>query len=724
LFKKFSSAKWLVALHCLLLSSIALAVVLNNPYSPADATKKIYYSSFNEQPKTLDPAKSYTANEYLFTAQIYEPVLQYDYFIRPYTLVPLTAAFFPTVSYFNKNQEPVSIDSKDIAFTKYTIQIKPKIFFQPHPGFAKDKQGNYRYWNVTAEVLRRERIFQLSDFKYWSTRELLADDYIYQIKRLASPSVSSPIYGLMADHILGFSDFAKNLPKHHSRASFLDLRRYPMEGVKKLNDYSYEITLVGQFPQFLFWLAMPFFSPIPWEVDKFYSQPGMDAKNLNFDWYPVGTGPFWLRENNPNRRMLLQRNHNYRQVYFPSHGSDLDKKAGFLTQVGRTIPMIDSAVYTLEKESIPRWNKFLQGYYDGSTISNDSFDQAIKLSPNGRPMLTPRMQAKKMHLLESNDISFYYLGFNMLDPVVGGLSPRARKLRQAISIAIDYNEYINIFFNGRGNPAQGPIPPGIFGHRTGKAGINPYVYRWDGDRPVQRDIEDAKRLLTEAGYPNGIDPSTGSSLILHYDVSSTSDPDEKSRLDWMRKQFAYLGIELDVRSTQYNRFQEKLRIGNAQIFSWGWLADYPDPENFLFLLYGPNGKVKYGGENASNYANPSYDALFDAMKNRPNDAKRQELIDAMLDIVRQDAPLAWGIHTQSLTLSQAWVSLTKPNVVSLNTLKYVAIDVDKRNKLRQIWNRPVLWPLAVILLIMALGLLVLMLAYYQKDREKARRIRP
>ncbi len=702
-------------------SGLSHALVLNNPYPASDANKKIYYSSFNEQPKTLDPAKAYSANEYLFIAQIYEPLLQYDYFVRPYKLEPLTAAFFPTITYLNKNRERVSLDSKDLAYSIYTIQIKKGILFQPHPAFSQDKKGNYRYWNISADFLQNEKISELSDFKFSGTRELKADDYIYQIKRLATPSVSSPIYGLMSEHILGFTEFANRLPKKNSHTTYLDLRRYPLEGVKKINDYTFEITLVGQYPQFLFWLAMPFFSPIPWEVDKFYSQPGMDAKNLNFDWYPVGTGPFWLRENNPNRRMLLQKNDNYRPYFFPSHGSELDKKAGFMTNAGKKIPMIDSAIYTLEKESIPRWNKFLQGYYDGSTITNDSFDQAIKLSPSGKPMLSPSMQDKKMHLVESNDVNFFYLGFNMLDPVVGGSDNRAIKLRQAISIAIDYNEYINIFFNGRGTPAQGPIPPGIFGHRTGKEGINPYVYEWKNNKAERKSIDTAKRLLADAGYPNGIDPSTGTALILHYDVSSTSDPDEKSRLDWMRKQFSKIGIELDVRATQYNRFQEKLRSGNAQIFSWGWLADYPDPENFLFILYGSNSKVKHGGENASNYDNKNYDALFDEMKNRPNDSKRQELIDAMLDIIRKDAPLAWGIHTQSLSLSQNWASLTKPNAVSLSSLRYVSIDVETRNKLRAIWNEPILWPLFLMFILFGLIILVLILAYFHKDKQKARR---
>ena len=82
-----------------------------------------------------------------------------------------------------------------------------------------------------------------------------------------------------------------------------------------------------------------------------------------------------------------------------------------------------------------------------------------------------------------------------------------------------------------------------------------------------------------------------------------------------------------IRSTDYNRFQDKMRSGTAQIFQWGWNADYPDPENFLFLFYGPNAKALHRGENASNYRNPEFDALFERMRAMPNSAERQAIID-------------------------------------------------------------------------------------------------
>lgn len=691
----------------------------NNPYPAKDASEKIFYTSFVEQPKTLDPAKSYSLNEYLFNLQIYEPLLQYDYLIRPYQLVPQTAQRMPEVQYFDdKGQELVNPLAGHVALSVYIIHIQPGIQYQPHPAFARKPNGQYRYFPISGNFLENRHIHDLADFKYVDTRKLTADDYIYQIKRLATPAVNSPIYGLMSDYILGFREFGESLPHQ----DYNDLRNYSLSGVKKIDDETYQIVIKGLYPEFLFWLAMPFFSPIPWEADKFYAQPGMVERNLGFGWYPVGTGPFYLAENNPNSRMMLVKNPNYHEDYFPSTGSQADREQGYLRHANERLPMIDKAIYTLEKESIPRWIKFLQGYYDTSGISTDSFDKAIQITGTGVAALTDDMKAQGMRLTKLTEPSVLYLGFNMLDNVVGKESERARKLRQAISIAVNYDEYLAIFLNGRGKPAFGPIPPGVFGYREGAKGINPYVFRWDGQGPQRYGIARARALMNEAGYPGGRDPKTGEPLLLHYDITSRGGPDDKAQLTWMQKQFARLGISLDIRATQYNRFQEKLRTGNIQMFSLLWRGDYPDPENFLSLFYGPNSKVAFGGVNEANYQNPLFDKLFDEMKNRSNDPTRQQLIDEMLELLRRDAPWSFGIYTETMLISQGWLTPYKTNVLSADQLKYVAIDVSLRNQLRALWNRPIIWPVAIFLLFLLLCLLPFVLMYRHKDLQKAQRV--
>lgn len=703
-----------------MLHATAFAIVLNNPYPKQVQSEKIYYSSFAEQPKTLDPARSYASNEYQFIGQIYEPLLQYDYYKRPYTLIPLTASAMPTVTYLNKDRKPAQSD-KDIAYTVYTLAIREGIRFQPHPAFARTRSGKPLYLNLSPDYIKSKAIHTLADFKETGTREVAVEDYLYQIKRLANPAVNSPIYGLMSLHIEGFKEFKDQLPKN----GFVDLRQYPLKGLKKLDKTHFEITVKGQYAQFNYWLAMPFFSPIPWEADKFYSQAGMREHNLTFNWYPVGTGPFMLTENNPNRRMTLEKNPMFRKEYFPDSKNPADIAQGYNHFAGQPLPLIDKAIFLLEKETIPRWNKFLQGYYDASLISNESFDQAVRITPSGIPILTHELKAKKMRLIQTSDPAIFYFGFNMLDAVIGGRSESARKLRLAISLALDFEEQIAIFLNGRGQAAQGPVPPGIFGYRDGKAGINPYLYFWDDKaaRPGRHSLQKARQLLAEAGYPDGIDPATRKPLILYYDTAISGSPDDKALLDWMRKQFAKLHIDLNIRGTTYNRFQDKIRSGNAQLFSWGWSADYPDPENFLSMFYSKNGMATQGGENTTNYANPRFDALFESLKNRPNDAERASLIDASVDLLRHDAPWAFGILPNSLTLAQNWVYPAKPDTLGHNTLKYVGLDIEKRNQLRDHWNQAILWPLWVIAGSFMLLCIPVIKMYWRKEKAPAARIR-
>ena len=677
----------LVALSFLLLAACD-GGLWNDPYPVADEGKSILYTAFTERPKHLDPAQAYSENEYEFLALIYAPPLQYHYLKRPYQLVPLAASAMPTVSFLDKNLRPLSDQaaSARIAYSVYEIHIKPNMRYQPHPAFVP---GN--------DALKPDDlhgIYGLSDFVKTGTRTVTAADYVYQIKRLVHPQLHTPIAGVMSEYIVGLKEYAATLQeaaKAHPD-DFLDLNQYPLPGVEVVNDTTYRITILGKYPQFAYWLAMPFFSPMPQEVERFYAQPGMRERNLSLDWWPVGSGPYYLSENEPNRRMVLTRNPYYDSETYPLEGEQGDVQAGLLEDAGKPLPLIDRIVFSLEKETIPYWNKFLQGYYDASGISSDSFDQAVQVSVSGEAYVTDEMKVQGITLSTSVATSTFYTGFNWLDPVVGGNSERARKLRQAIAIAVDFEEFISIFANGRGISAQSPIPPGIFGYREGKAGINPYVYDWVDNAPKRKPIAEAKRLLAEAGYPDGVDARTKQPLVIHLDTTSTG-VGNKSRLDWVRKQFDKIGVQLDVRSTDYNRFQDKIRRGDMQMYYYGWNADYPDPENFLFLLNGAQAKVSKSGENASNYENPEFDRLFEQMKNMDNSPARQAIIDQMLEILRRDSPWLWGYHPKNYVLQHRWLHNVKSNIMANNKLKYWRVDAKLRDQLRSEWNRPARWPL-------------------------------
>jgi len=426
-----------------------------------------------------------------------------------------------------------------------------------------------------------------------------------------------------------------------------------------------------------------------------------------------------LTVNNPNRQMVLERNPNYQGETYPAEGQPGDAEAGLLKDAGKPLPFIDKVVFSLEKEQIPYWNKFLQGYYDASGISSDTFDQAVQFSGQGDVTLSEDMQARGIKLQMSVATSVFYLGFNMIDPVVGGYSERARKLRHAISIAMDQEEMISIFQNGRGIAAQGPIPPGIFGYHEGKEGINPYVYDWEGGAARRKPVEYAKQLLAEAGYPNGRDAKTGQPLLVNLDTTGTG-PDAKARLDWYAKQFEKIGVQLAIRATDWNRFQDKLRKGNVQLYFLGWNADYPDPENFLFLLHGAQSKVKTSGENASNYENPEFDRLFERMKSMANGPERQAIIDRMVEIARHDAPWVWSLFPKDYALQHAWVYNRKPHSIANNGLKYQRIDPAARERARREWNQPVVWPLALGAGLVVLSLVPAVVTFRRRERRTAR----
>jgi ABC-type transport system substrate-binding protein len=699
---------------CLTMLLAACGNAWNDPYPAEDHGRNILYSAFTERPKHLDPAQSYSENELVFTAQIYEAPLQYHYLNRPYEVIPATAVAVPKPRYLDAQGRalPDNADASRIAYTDYVVTLKPGIRYQPHPAFAEQP----------ADLAR---INTLSDFPNRGTRELVADDYVYEIKRLAHPRLHTPILGLMSEYIVGLKEFAEALQDYEKtlpperRSEWLDLRKFPLSGVAAIDKYSYRIRIKGKYPQFIYWLTMPFFAPIPWEADRFHSQPGMAQRNLTLDWYPVGTGPYMLTENNPNSRMVLDRNPNYHGETYPCEGEPEDRADGLLADCGKPLPFIDKAVFTLEKEQIPYWNKFLQGYYDASGISSDSFDQAVQVGGGGEVTLSEDMKKQGIRLATSVATSTYYMGFNMLDPVVGGDSERAKKVRQAISIAIDEEEFISIFQNGRGIPAQGPIPPGIFGYREGEAGIDKVVYEWKNGQPQRRSVATAKRLLAEAGYPDGRDAKTGEPLVIYLDTTA-GGIGAKSRIDWLNKQFQKIDVQLVVRNTDYNRFQEKILKGAAQLFYFGWNADYPDPENFLFLLYGPQSKVKHQGENAANYASPEFDKLFEKMRTMENSPERQAIIDRMHALLCEDAPWVWGYHPKDYTLYHSWLTNRKPTKVGNNTLKYQRVDSALRERLRAEWNRPLIWqPLLGLLALVALALPA-WISHRRRERASAR----
>ena len=715
------AARFALLLGCL---PVLVCSCSNSPYPASDELANTLYTTFSEEPKHLDPATAYSSDVLGLLINIVEPPFQYHFLKRPYQLEPLTAVDVPRPA-----RRTVEWQGEELEAVVYTVRIKPGIVYQDHPCFV---EANRRLTEDDADDIR-----EVQDFEQTATRELTADDYALGIKRLADPRADCPVLSTLEQNILGLTEYNEALAEaleaeraqraevggalynreqdEKHRPIDLDYDVAPLVGVRATDRYTFEVVLSRPYPQILLWMAMPFFAPVPHEAVEFYQQPALAKRNINLDKNPVGTGPYTLAEFDPTNQNVLERNPNYREERYPSldEPDPADAKAvehyealvqaGMLEDVGELMPMVDRVVYRREPEGIPRWGKFRQGYYETSGISSDVFDQTITLTSQGDALLSEGMTERGIRLYTSPAASIGYFAFNMRDPVVGGYGEQQRKLRQAIAMVFDTEEDITIFSNGRGTVAHSLTPPGIFGYEEEEAGINHVTHTWNSMRgaAVRRPIEEAQQLLKEAGYEGGHGPD-GKPLTLYFDNAWTSSA-SRPRMRFVVKQFHKLGIKLDARTTDYNRFQDKVYGGSFQIMSWGWIADYPDPENFLFLLHGPNSRADGGGSNSANYANPAFDELFERMCNMENGPERMGIIREMNRIYHQDAPWFGCVHGVSYSLLHEWYHNAYPNAMARHQLKYRRIDVQMRAERRREWNRPRWQPPALLIALLILG---------------------
>ena len=694
---------------------VLLAGCDNSPHPHGAERENTLFMAFAERsPRYLDPTSSYAAHESTYVFEISEPPYGYHHLKRPYTLVPRAAEALAKPYYLDAQGKRLPDDAPDeqVAEAVYDVPIRRGLKWSPHPAFAKDAQGHYLYHHLQPGELGDKR--SPFDFKQLGTREVVAEDFVYALKRHASPRLDAPLAALFSEHVVGLRDYIalvkresdkqlQGLPETLADKPFLDLRQWPLAGAEAVNDHLLRVRIKGRYPQWQYWLATNFTAAIPWEVDSFYAQPGMAANSLGWNCWPVGSGPFMMTEYVQDRRHVMSRNPNYHGDTYPCEGSPGDAEAGLLADCGKRMPFVDKIVAINVKEKVPIKELFKQGYLDLPEMDRADWGVGLAVDRDDSDEVKTFFEQRGFQLPMNVDITNWYMGFNMLDPVVGrGDTPeqqkRNRALRQAISIAVDWEEgYGRIFRDKGGDAAHGPIPPGVFGSREGQPGeFNPVTHRLVDGKVQRRPIADALKLLEEAGYPGGRDAKTGKPLVLSYDFQRVVTPELKAENDWMVRQYAKLGIQLDIRATDFNQFQEKILKGKHQIFWRGWFADYPDAENFLFLLYGPNSKSLHEGENVSNYANPEFDRLFRQLQTLEDGPAKAQLMAQMNDIARQDAPWAWGFWSYSGLAFQSWVHNGKPGIVPRDPARYLRVDAAERAAKVAAWNRPVWWPLLVL----------------------------
>lgn len=650
----------------------------NNPYPEADNEEKVLYLPFATPPKTLDPAISYGTADTVVTNKVYDTLLQYHYIKRPYELVPSMAKEIPPAQVLEDGR------------VRYVFSIRPGIMFHD------------------------DRCFQLSNQALGPTglprREVTAHDFVFELKRVADPMLASQVVETFA-HLTGFSEFRQSLEaKRKADKSFSALpisEQYravgEFDGAVALDDHTLQITLTDAYPQILFWFAMPVTTPIPWEaVDYYNGEQGRPPLTE----YTVSTGPYVLTEYDKQARMVLRRNEQWwglahKEIATFPDVSGLAHTDDLLSYVGQKMPFLDRIEYRREQESIPSFSKFLQGYYDMSGISRESFDKVV----TGRG-LSDEMKSKGMSLSRSVEPGVYYIAFNLEDPTVGSKAgERSRLLRQAMSLVVDVNEYLRLFANGRGVPAHSPIPPGLFGYDENYK--NPFRLP---------NLERARELLNEAGYPGGIDPKTGAPLHLTFDIADTSAEGRVRYMYWVQK-WRQLGLNVELAATNYNQFYAKMLKGSYQIFTWGWMADYPDPENFLFLLTTKMAHSISGGPNSANFKNEQYDALFDQMRTRPNDDERKRIISEMLKILEHERPWIELFYPEDYALVHGWLkNVRTAGISTIPTTKYYDLDQHERAKRREEWNKPIYWP-AWVLAVAAVLIIIPALLTYKRERR-------
>jgi oligopeptide transport system substrate-binding protein len=649
----------------------------NSPYPDADRDKKVLYSSFHEAPKTLDPAVAYTTAEHIITANVFDTLLEYHFLDRPYRLIAGLAEAVP-----ESQQLPDGRQS-------YRFRIRQGVRFQDDDCF---KLG---------APLRR-------------SREVVADDFVFAMSRIADPAVNSPVISSFAQ-VQGFAEFGKRLVElRKGNKAFAALpvrdqyaRAGGIAGIVAHGSHEIEVVLAEPNAQILYWFAMPFTTPVAWEAVAYYD--GKEGR-ASFADHPVGTGPYRLALYEKQYRFTLERNETWYGrapanadapgAVFPTRidPEDIAEKRIDPAYAGRRLPFVDRVRFFRERESIPRFNKFLQGYYDDGGIIKESFDAIIQ-----RDRLSPDMQARGVRLEREVEPSVFYLGFNMDDPVVGTQAgEKGRKLRQAMSVAIDIKQYLELFLNGRGVPAQSPLPPEIFGYEA--AYKNPFR---------KFDLGRAQELLAEAGYRNGIDPATNQRLKLSFDTSATTS-EALLQFEFFANAWRQLGLDVEVKGTTYNQFQDKVRRGAYQIFSWGWIADFPDPENFFFLLECGNSRTKSGGPNTANFCNPEFDRLYREMKDMPSNERRAELIKRMLAILEQERPWIELYHRENYELSHAWLANTQSTGISNPTYKFKDVEPQLRAQLQAEWNKPVRWPLYLVLFVVVALTVPAVRTYYRE----------
>ena len=478
----------------------------------------------------------------------------------------------------------------------YTIKLKKGIYFTPDPAF-KGKR-----------------------------RELTVDDYIYEMKRLADPKIKSPWTFLVEGKIVGLDALAAAA----SKTGKFDYDT-KIAGLEAIDRYTLRIRLTQTDYNLPYVLAHEPTSAVAREVVDLYA--GVDGRIMS---NPVGTGPYMLGEWVHSSKIVLLANPDYRGFTWNFTSQDPADQKIIAEMKGKRMPIIGRVEISIMEEDQSRLLAFQNGELDIMNLEGP-------LAPNvlDGDKLRPEYAQKGIQLSRIVDPEISYTYWNMEDPVWGGMSLPHIALRRAVAMSYNVAEEIRVIRNGQAVEATYPIPPGVVGHVDGWQPLNAY------------DPKTANALLDYFGYRKGADGWRNLPDGKPFAMTLSSRPDTLGRQqdEMWSKSLEAIGVHIDIHK---DKFPEQLKAEKAcklQSRVASWIADYPDGDNFMQLMYGPN----TGQSNSGCARIPEYDKLYEQTVKMPPGPARDKLYMDMTRITEVYA-------TWRLMISRYRNQLVQPRV--------------------------------------------------------------
>lgn len=481
------------------------------------------------------------------------------------------------------------------------------------------------------------------------TKELTAADYAYSLKRLIDPVVKAQWSFLMDGKLKGGDELVAEAKK----SGKFDYDK-PIEGLQTPDKYTLIIKLKEPDWNMLYILAMPATAAVAREVVEHYGK--------GFAEHPVGTGPFRLKEWVRSSRIVVEKNPDFREEYFETAGSDdLADQAAIAHLKGKRLPLVDRVEIFIVDEEQPRWLAFLRNEHDFLRPVPETFTGlAVQ---NGK--IAPELGARGIVARPDEVAWLTYTVYNMQDPIVGGYKPENIALRRALSMAYPVHNEIAVLEKGASILMHSYIPPGMAGHVNERAAFLDY------------NPAGAKALLDMYGFidrdgDGWREMPDGKPLVIDY--AAVPRQKDRQRAELWKLASEAIGIRLTFAKVEkLPDLRKQAQLGKVQMWSYGWIADYPDGENFLQLFWSKS----IGGANYSMFNLPEYDKLYEKAKTLPDSPARTELYRKMVHLLWIYSPWTVNFLKQGTILIQPWVIGFKKHPFAHEPWRYLDVDLSK-----------------------------------------------